>query len=367
VIRVLVVDDSAVVRHMLHALLGGEADMTVVGMAGDPFEARELIVATRPDVITLDIQMPRMDGLSFLRRLMTYHPLPVVILSSVAPENSDSAMLALELGAIEVVGKPKGDTDGAQFRRVLTTAVRAAARARLMPLPRTGPKPAVPRQARSLGPDLVAIGASTGGIRAIEAILQQFPADAPPCLIVQHLPPQFTSSFAARLDTLSRMTVREARHGERLGTGVALVAPGDRHMLVVGDEGGYTIRLSDAPRVHHQRPAVDVLFDSVAAMAGPRAAAALLTGMGSDGARGLLRIREEGGFTVAESEETCVVYGMPRKAVDLDAASRVAPLQDIAAALLGGLHRGRRGPDLSTATTGGGTDSDSSPPGSGRY
>lgn len=334
-IRVLIVDDSSVVRQALRQALSPYRDVEVVGVAADAFEARDLIAERHPDVLTLDIEMPRMDGLSFLRHLMAHHPLPVVVLSSIAPENSDTALLALQLGAVDVVGKPTHEFATGRFQRALVQSIRAAASARLRPAGAEARGPAVMAVRRSAPLDLIAIGASTGGTRAIEAVLRRLHADAPPCLIAQHLPAAFTPSFAARLAAQCPMDVRPARDGDRLRPGLALVAPGDHHMLVRRVGSGYVIRLVDGPRVHHHRPSVDVLFDSVASAAGDRAAGVLLTGMGADGAQGLLRIRRTGGFTLAESEETCVVFGMPRQAIAMDAAVCVAPLHQIAPILLG--------------------------------
>jgi two-component system chemotaxis response regulator CheB len=342
-IRVLVVDDSALVRKVLTEELSRYPDIEVVGSAVDPFVARDKIVKLHPDVITLDIEMPRMDGLSFLARLMKHYPLPVVIVSSLAPRNSDTAIQALALGAVEVIAKPGAAYSVPDVGRDLVRAIRAAATARL-PKRVAPPVPATPVGTEKMVPpaappgplgfktthSILAIGASTGGTKAIEAVLTQLPPDAPGTVIVQHMPAVFTASFAARLNLVCAMTVREARDNDPVTPGVALVAPGGYHMLLQRSGTNYSVRLKDGPPVHHQRPAVDVLFQSVAQNAGENAIGVLLTGMGADGARGLLAMREQGARTIAEDERTCVVYGMPREAVRLGAAEDVVMLPDIA-------------------------------------
>lgn len=345
-IRVLVVDDSALVRKVLTEELSRYPDIEVVGSAVDPFVARDKIVKLHPDVITLDIEMPRMDGLSFLARIMKHYPLPVVIVSSLAPRNSDIAIQALALGAVEVIAKPGAAYSVPDVGRDLVRAIRAAATARL---PKRGipPTPATPVSTEKVAApttplippiplgfktthSILAIGASTGGTKAIESVLTRLPPDAPGTVIVQHMPAVFTASFAARLNQVCAMTVREARDNDSVTPGVALVAPGGHHMLLQRSGTNYSVRLKDGPPVHHQRPAVDVLFQSVAQNAGKNAIGVLLTGMGADGARGLRTMREQGARTIAEDERTCVVYGMPREAVRLDAAEDIVMLPDIA-------------------------------------
>ncbi len=341
-IRVLVVDDSALVRKVLSDELSREADIEVVGTAIDPYVARDKIIALQPDVLTLDVEMPRMDGLSFLARLMKHYPMPVVIVSSLTPAHGELALRALDLGAIEVVSKPGSALTTPDVSRRLVHAIRAAAaagtrvRTRIASPATAGPLPAVHIETTH---KVIAIGASTGGTRAIESVLRAFPADAPGTVIVQHMPEAFTNAFAQRLNRAAAMEVREAKDGDLIVPGVALVAPGSRHLVVQRSGAHYVAHLRDGPPVHHQRPAVDVLFDSVARAAGQNAVAALLTGMGVDGARGLLAMRKAGARTFAEAEETCVVYGMPREAMRIEAAELAVPLPAIAATLLDAVTR----------------------------
>ena len=355
--RVLIVDDSAIVRKILSEALSAEPDLEVVGTAPDPFVARDKILALKPDVLTLDIEMPRMDGLTFLRKLMHFHPLPAVVISSLAQPSCRSAIQAMELGAVEVLAKPGGPYSVGELRDTLAAKVRAAACARLRrlePAP-DAPKPAALRAA-ALAPapvpvpvapavpilvksalpagSIIAIGASTGGTEAIAAVLTKLPADGPPIVIAQHIPPVFSKAFATRLNEICAMEVREAADNDALQPGLALVAPGDFHMLLRKTGGRYHVTVKTGPRVCYQRPSVDVLFASVAESAGPAAVAVLLTGMGSDGAQGLLKLRRVGAHTIAQDEATCVVYGMPREAVELGAAVQVLPLPAIAAAML---------------------------------
>ncbi|MEJ5187421.1 MAG: chemotaxis response regulator protein-glutamate methylesterase, partial [Candidatus Geothermincolales bacterium] len=291
-IRVLVVDDSAIVRQILARELAADPDIEVVGTAPDPFIARDKIVRLKPDVLTLDIEMPRMDGLTFLRKLMRHHPMPVVVLSSLAPEGSDNALQALRLGAVEVMSKPGGPYSVEEVVFQLKEKIKAAALAdvsRLAPRRETDDLsddklPPLPPLRTTL--KLVAIGASTGGTEAIRRVLRRFPAGGPPTLIVQHMPEMFTRSFASSLDSVSEMDVREAKDGDALRPGLALLAPGNKHMVLRRSGARYYVRVKDGPMVHHQRPSVDVLFHSVARYAGPNAVGVILTGMGEDGAEG---------------------------------------------------------------------------------
>ena len=341
-IRVLVVDDSALVRRILSEALDRHADIEVVGTATDPYVARERIVALRPDVVTLDVEMPRMDGLSFLAKLMRHFPIPVIVVSSVTPQQSEAAMRALALGAVSVIAKPGAMQATAEVTDELVRAVRVAARAKVSKLlePVDAPPLRIPAIA-SLDSThkLIAIGASTGGTQAIEAVLRRFPVDAPATVIVQHMPEHFTASFAKRLDGVSAMTVREARDGDVLAPGLALVAPGGKHLLIQASGARWVARVKDGPKVHHQRPAVDVTFQSLARCAGRNVVAALLTGMGADGAKGMLSLREAGAHTIAQDEETSVVWGMPREAVKLDAAVDILPLGEVADGLLHAIGR----------------------------
>lgn len=339
VIRVLIVDDSALVRRLLSDALSRYPDIEVVGTARDPFEARERIVELEPDVITLDIEMPRMDGLTFLEKLMKAKPMRVIVVSSVAQASSANAIRAMNLGAVQVVPKPEGSTSVPDVEKFLIRSVRHASMVSLNRLrgPARRVVPPVPSKRATLGGPasrrVLAIGASTGGPPALEAVLTRLPAAAPGTVIVQHMPPMFTAALANRLDGLCAMRIHEATDNELIRDGVAYVAPGGHHLVVRRTAEGYVTHVKDGPMVHHQRPAVDVLFDSVADVCGANAIGVLLTGMGSDGARGMLAMKEAGAWTVAQDEDTCVVYGMPREAVELDAAHEVLPLERIAEAI----------------------------------
>lgn len=336
-IRVLIVDDSAVVRKVLTDELSKFDDIEVVGSAIDPFMAREKIVKLKPDVLTLDIEMPRMDGLSFLDKLMQHFPIPVVVVSSLTPQNSETALQALALGAVEVVCKPGSQFSTPDVQRHLITAVRTAARARVVA--RTAfDKSAIQivQSTKNLRTThkIIAIGASTGGTQAIEAVLREFPADAPGTVIVQHMPETFTATFAKRLDKSCRVQVREAQNGDVLVPGVALVAPGDYHLLLQRTGARYSVALKKGPTINSHRPSVDVLFQSVARYAGQNATGVLLTGMGADGAKGLLAMRENGARTICQDEHTSTVFGMPKEAIKLGAADQILPLKSIAEAVL---------------------------------
>ena len=336
-IRVLIVDDSATVRRVLTTELSRFPDIEVVGGAQDPYVARDMIVELKPDVVTLDVEMPRMDGLSFLKKLMRHHPMPVVMVSSVVPANSRNAMDALEAGAVEVVPKPAGPQSIPDVGRILVQAVRAAAAADLGRLlaPRravsTSPRPVA---AETDGVDLFAIGASTGGTKALAQVFSCLPEDIPPVVVVQHMPPGFTQSFAERLDQLAAIRVKEGESGDSLERGTGYIAPGGTHMLVERRGSRLRIKLKDGPPVNFHRPSVDVLFQSVARSAGAKVRAAILTGMGSDGAKGLLTLRKAGAHTISQSADTCAVYGMPRAADELGASVESRPLDQVASALL---------------------------------
>lgn len=335
-IKVLVVDDSAVVRKVFREELSRERDIDVIGTASDPYVARDKIVQLKPDVITLDIEMPRMDGITFLRKLMTYYPLPVIIVSSLTKGGSRLAMDALALGALEVLSKPSGAYSVGEMSLQLAEKIRAVASVRVQPKKNGGesgtekPIQTVVKTTHKV----VAIGASTGGTEALKAVLTAMPPGSPGILVVQHMPAQFTASFAERLNDLSAMTVREAKEGDSLVNGLALIAPGNFHMLLRRSGARYYVEVKKGPLVHHQRPSVDVLFHSVASQAGSNAVGAILTGMGGDGAAGLLKMREAGARTIAQDEKSCVVYGMPKEAVRLGAVERVVPLDRVAQTIL---------------------------------
>jgi two-component system chemotaxis response regulator CheB len=323
--RVLIVDDSAIVRTMLSNALKAEPDMDVVGLAADPFAARDLILSHKPDIITLDIEMPRMDGLTFLRQLMAQRPLPVVIVSSVTQTGSAASLDALAAGAIDVIAKPGGPYSVADVADQLKYRIRALRSGRAVHFSRLRPQQAASRAPQSLARanGLILIGASTGGTQAIEGLLTGLPADAPPILIVQHMPAYFTRAFAARLDRACPMRVVEASDNQPLVRGVAYIAPGDSHLLVTSRAGELRTVVQGGDRVHYQRPSVDVLFQSAAALRTVPIVALLLTGMGSDGADGMVALREAGAVTIAEDERSCVVFGMPAAAIAKGGAMHV--------------------------------------------
>jgi two-component system, chemotaxis family, protein-glutamate methylesterase/glutaminase len=339
-IRVLVVDDSALVRKAIGDALARDPELEVVGTAPDPYVAREKIARLDPDVLTLDLEMPRMDGLSFLRILMQYHPLPVVVVSSLAQAGSQAALDAVEAGAIDVLAKPDGTMSIGALADKLAWHVKAAAAAgrhlRRSPRAAATPVPALLAATGAAAPlerQLIVIGASTGGVGALKQLVPALPPGLPPIAIVQHISPTFSRAVAERLAEISSVKVREAGDDEPLLPGECVIAPGDIH-LAVEHRGGFRTRLVKSPPLHHCRPAVDVLFRSAADAAGPHAVAALLTGMGSDGALGMQAIRTAGGATLAEHESSCVVYGMPKAAIDLGVVERVVPLPQMAAALI---------------------------------
>jgi two-component system, chemotaxis family, protein-glutamate methylesterase/glutaminase len=335
-IKVLVVDDSAVVRKVFTEELSREAGIEVVGTAPDPYVARDKIVRLAPDVITLDIEMPRMDGLTFLKKLMRYHPLPVIIVSSLTKAGGKLALEALSLGALEVVSKPSASYSVGDMGVQLADKIRAVARIDVKKrVP--SPEPVETSSQRILSKALVAttnkviaIGASTGGTEALKLLLTSMPPNAPGIIIVQHMPANFTTSFAERLDSLCAMSVKEAEDGDGVFNGRALIAPGNYHMLLKRSGARYYVQVKQGPMVHHQRPSVDVLFKSVAEYAGGNALGIILTGMGADGAEGLLMMKNAGARTIAQDEKSCVVFGMPKEAISLGAAEVVLPIEGIA-------------------------------------
>ena len=339
--KVLVVDDSALVRKILGDEISKFSDFTVVGSAVDPYDAREKIFQLCPDILTLDLEMPRMDGLSFLAKLMKYHPLPVVVVSSQAPEGSKAAMTALELGAVEIIPKPGSQFTVPDVGQKLIYALRAAACVSIEKLKRSQLIALKNRELLNISPQvlkttykLIAIGASTGGPKAIEAVLSRMPVDAPGIVIVQHMPATFTGSFAKHLDKVSLMEVREAKDRDDVTPGVALVAPGDRHMVVSRNGAQYQVRIKKGPHVHFQRPSVDVLFQSVAINSGQNAVGVLLTGMGSDGAKGMLEMHKSGAHTIVQDEDSCIVFGMPKEAINLGGVSEILPLERMTESIL---------------------------------
>jgi two-component system chemotaxis response regulator CheB len=328
-ITVLCVDDSALVRGLMTEIINSQPDMVVVATAPDPLVARDLIKKHNPDVLTLDVEMPRMDGLDFLEKLMRLRPMPVLMVSSLTERGSEITLRALELGAIDFVTKPKlGIRDGLlEYTELIADKLRAAARARLPSASVAPPARQVLRAPLSSSEKLVIIGASTGGTEAIRHVLQPLPADSPAILITQHMPAGFTRSFAQRLDTLCNVTVREATHGERVLPGHVYLAPGGEFHMRLGRSGAnYVVELDPAEPVNRHRPSVDVLFHSAATAAGQNAIGVILTGMGKDGATGLLEMKRAGARTLAQDEASCVVFGMPREAIALGAADEVVAL-----------------------------------------
>jgi two-component system chemotaxis response regulator CheB len=347
--KIMLVDDSAVVRKVLAQVLAREPQFEVIGAAADPIFALQHMHKAWPDVIVLDVEMPRMDGISFLKKIMTERPTPVVICSSLTEKGAETTMQALAAGAVEIVTKPKIGVKKflEESASDLVQAVKAAAAAHVRTLksaatPEVAPKltadailSSPPAHAMAQTTDrVVAIGTSTGGTQALEAVLPALPRTAPGIVIVQHMPEKFTASFAARLDSLSQIEVREARNGDRVIAGVALIAPGGRHMLLKRNGAQYHVEVVDGPLVNRHRPSVDVLFRSVAKFAGKNALGIIMTGMGDDGARGLKEMHDAGAYTVAQDEKTSVVYGMPREAVKLGGVHRSLALQHIPQAIL---------------------------------
>ena len=332
-IKVLVVDDSSMVRNILREELSRDPDITVVGVAPDPYVARDMIVNLRPDVLTLDIEMPRMDGITFLRKLMAHFPLPVVVVSSLTPKGGDMAMEALDAGAVDVMCKPSVAYSVGDLGVALVDKVKAAAAVRV-----TARKPAQAATARlsmtATTNKVVAIGSSTGGTEALQYVLQMLPANSPGIVCVQHMPENFTRSFAQRLDSICAIQVKEAEDGDSVVPGRAIIARGNYHMVLRRSGARYEVRLRTGPLVCRQRPAVDVLFKSVARYAGANAVGVILTGMGNDGAAGMLAMHNAGAFNIAQDEKTCVVFGMPKEAIKAGGVDRVVSLPQIASAML---------------------------------
>ncbi len=346
-IRVLIVDDSSLVRQTLSDIIEADPQLTVMGTAADPFIAAERIKIEIPDVITLDVEMPRMDGITFLQKIMSQRPIPVVICSSLAEKGSDTALKALEYGALEIIQKPKIGTKNflEESRIRICDAIKAAAMARPRRLTRTQkiqPKlnaDAVIAKAPSSAmiqttEKVVVVGASTGGTEALRVFLEDMPRDATGIVIVQHMPEHFTASFARRLDETCRMSVKEAEDGDTVIRGRALIAPGNMHTLLKRSGARYYVEVRPGPLVSRHRPSVDVLFRSAARYAGRNAVAAIMTGMGDDGANGMKELKDAGAYTIAQDEATCVVFGMPQEAIKRGAIHKVLPLEEIAAAVL---------------------------------
>lgn len=338
-IRVLIVDDSAVVRKVLTEELSRERGIDVIGTAPDPYVARDKIVQLKPDVVTLDIEMPRMDGLTFLKKLMKHYPLPVIVVSSLTQKGGTMAMEALASGAMEVISKPTAAYCVGDMGIQLADKIRAVAHIDFKHRVRPTPAPVVPiSQNLALGQTtnkVLAMGASTGGTEAIKTVLSTLPPNAPGMVIVQHMPAKFTTSFAQRLDSLCQIRVKEASNGDAVVNGLALLAPGNFHMLLKRSGSRYYVEVKKGPMVHHQRPAVDVLFRSVAQTAGANAVGIIMTGMGADGAVGLLEMNNAGARTIAQDERSCVVFGMPKEAIKAGGVDKTVALKEIPRTALG--------------------------------
>jgi len=337
-IKVLIIDDSAVVRQTLAQLLGKDPAIKVIGAAADPYIAALKMAEEAPDVITLDVEMPRMDGLTFLRKLMSQHPIPVVVISSLTEKGTESAILALEYGAVSVLKKPTSYSMMSMDAQNIIEAIKSAAQARLKRRSQSQPQPGVKKIKGPVQESMVqttdkviAVGASTGGTTAIQKFLQDMPIDSYGIVIVQHMPEMFTRTFADRLNSVCNITVKEAAQGDSVIRGRALIAPGNKHMEIKRSGARYYVHLTDHEPVNRHRPSVDVLFKSVSKYVGKNAIGVILTGMGGDGAAGLLEMKTAGAETVAQSEETCVVFGMPKEAIRLGAANKTLPLEKIAA------------------------------------
>ena len=337
-IKVLIVDDSALMRQLLTQILNSDPELEVVGTASDPFAAREKIISLQPDVLTLDVEMPKMDGLTFLAKLMKGHPMPVVMISTLTTQSAEVTLRALSLGAVDYIAKPKLDVSSSTIEKSeeITAKIKAAARARVR-RPVASPTPVTDT---SKGYDfaathkVVAVGSSTGGTEALKHLLTPLPADFPGIVIVQHMPEAFTGQFAKRLDSLCKIAVKEACDGDRILPGHALLAPGGSHMSVVRKGAEYAVHVYRGERVNRHMPSVDVLFSSCAHHLGRNSVGVILTGMGADGARGMLEMKRAGSFNIAQDESTSVVFGMPREAILLNAVDQVLPLNQIPGSLI---------------------------------
>jgi len=334
-IRVLIVDDSAIVRKIFSEELSKYPDIDIIGTAPDPFVARDKIVTLKPDVITLDIEMPRMDGLTFLKKLMKHFPIPTIIVSSLTPKGGKLTLEAMDIGAIDAIAKPGSSYSVGDMSGQLVEKIRAASRVKVekRELQETAVTPGTMLSIKSLAETtnkVIAIGASTGGTEALKNVLSKMPANSPGIVVVQHMPANFTTAFAERLNGLCHVTVKEAKNNDSVTPGTALIAPGNYHMILRRSGARYYVEVKTGPMVHHQRPAVDILFRSTAKYAGANAIGVILTGMGADGAEGLLEMKQMGASTIAQNEKSCVVYGMPKEAVKMGAVDKIVHLDHIA-------------------------------------
>ena len=333
-IKVLIVDDSAIVRKIFAEELSRYPDIEIIGTAPDPFVARDKIVNLQPDVITLDIEMPRMDGLTFLKKLMKYYPVPTIVVSSLTPKGGKMTLEAFDIGAVDVIAKPGGSYSVGDMSSQLADKIRAASRVSMSPAARTTglvrEKPEPMKALTQTSHKVIAIGASTGGTEALKNVLMKLPPNIPGIVVVQHMPANFTTAFADRLNTLCQFQVKEAQDNDTVVPGTCLIAPGNFHMLLRRSGARYYVEVKTGPMVHHQRPAVDVLFKSTAKYAGTNAVGVILTGMGADGAEGLKEMKDAGASTIAQDEKSCVVFGMPKEAIKLGGVDKILPLDNIA-------------------------------------
>ena len=338
-IKVLVVDDSAIVRQKFTEELSKAPDIEVVGAAPDPYVARDMIMSLKPDVLTLDIEMPRMDGLTFLKHIMAKHPMPVIVVSSLTTKGGTMAMEALENGAVEVLAKPGGSFSVGEMSAQLIDKIRAASKvrffARQSPTAKSSSTVSMSGKALTQTTNkIIAIGASTGGTEALSVVLAQLPPGCPGIVVTQHMPPHFTKTFADRLNTICHVKVKEAADNDSVVPGTCLIAPGNFHMLLKRSGARYHVEVKTGPMIHHQRPAVDVMFNSVAKYAGGNAVGVILTGMGADGAAGLKAMKEAGAKTIAQDEESCVVFGMPKEAIKTGCVDKVMSLKKISQGIM---------------------------------
>lgn len=340
-IKVLIVDDSAIVRKIISEEISKDSEIEVVGTAPDPYIARDKIIQLNPDVLLLDIEMPKMDGLTFLQKMMEHYPMPIIIVSSLAKANSEIALKAIELGALEVISKPGSSYSVKDMGEQLIEKIKSVSYVNFAKNSKRNTENVKIRTVQTAmlktTNKIVAIGASTGGTEAIKNVLMKFPANMSPIIIVQHMPQYFTKSFAERLNTLCKIEVKEAEHMELVTAGKALIAPGNKHMVLKRSGAQYYVEIKDGPLVFHQRPSVEVLFSSVAKFAGRNAVGVILTGMGKDGAKGLLEMKNAGAYTIAQDEKSSVVFGMPKEAIKLNAVHKVVSLDDIPEVIINNL------------------------------
>lgn len=335
-IKVLIIDDSAMVRKIFSEEISKDNMIEVVGTAPDPVIGRDKIVYLKPDVVLLDVEMPKMDGLTFLEKLMKHYPIPVIIVSSIAKAGSDVALRALELGAVDVISKPGSSYSVKDMGEQLIEKIKAAKGVKKLRAVSFKPSKEKIEANKNIvvGNKIIAIGASTGGTEAIKDVLINLPPNMPPIVIVQHMPENFTASFAARLNSLCSLNVKEAKNGDLALPGLALLAPGNKHMVLKYGNRGYYVEIKDGPLIFHQRPAVEILFRSVAKYAGKNAIGLILTGMGKDGAEGLLEMKNNGAYTIAQNKETCVVFGMPKEAISMGGVQKILALDKISIELI---------------------------------